>query len=136
MQNCVYYNDTTKYSYNVYNTPLPHIRAHTHIHTHRRICYTNILYSNSLKYECVWQCKRRTWMWGQKERTPSSLSLHSQSANTKHRGEEKKGNYNRQEEEKQQFWQSCVDNFPGADLAKEATSVELPTTAIGVFGLL
>lgn len=44
----------------------------------------------------------------------------SQSANTKHRGKEKKGNYNRQEEEKQQFWQSCVDNFPGADLAKKS----------------
>ncbi len=43
----------------------------------------------------------------------------------KHRSEEKKGNSNRQEGEKQQFWQSCVDNFPGADLAKEATSVEL-----------
>lgn len=68
-----------------------------------------------------------------KEHPPHYLP-HSQSANTKHRSEEKKGNYNRQEEEKQQFWQSCVDNFPGADLAKEATSVELQRQLLGCSG--
>lgn len=46
----------------------------------------------------------------------------------------KKGNYSRQEEEKQQFWQSCADNFPRADLAKQATSVELQRQPLGCLG--
>lgn len=49
---------------------------------------------------------------------------------------EKKGNYNRQEEERQQFWQSCVDNFPRADLVREATSVELQRQPLGCSGCL
>lgn len=65
---------------------------------------------------------------------PPHYLPHRQSANTKHRSEEKKGDYNRHEEEKQQFWQSCVDNFPGADLAKEATSVELQRQLLGCSG--
>ena len=48
----------------------------------------------------------------------------------------KKGDYNRQEEEERRFCQSCVDNFPGADLAKEAASVELQRQPLGRFALL
>ena len=61
-----------------------------------------------------------------------SLAVSQQTLNTEAR--RKKGEYNRQEEEKQQFWQSCVDNFPGADLAKEATSVELQRQPLGRSG--
>lgn len=44
---------------------------------------------------------------------------------------QKKGDYDRNKKKgKQQFWHSCVDNFPGADLAKQATSVELSHWAV------
>lgn len=79
---------------------------------------------------CVWQETKGDT----KRERPAHYLPPSQSTNTKHRGKEEKGNYNRQEDEKQQFWQSCADNFPGADLAKEATSVELRRQPLGCLG--
>lgn len=87
--------------------------------------------------KCVFLCCREKGGHGhgdKKKEYPPHYFSYSQSANTKHRGKEKKGNYNRQEEERQQFWQSCVDNFPRADLVKEATSVELQPQPLGCSG--
>lgn len=71
-----------------------------------------------------------------KTQRPTHYLSPRQSANTQHRSEKKKGDYNRQEEEKRHFCQSCVDNFPGADLAKEAASVEHQRQPLGRFALL